>query len=461
MKRLRHRAKSRGWELQALFSRLLKEGGRVLMLDLKFIRENVDKVRKMLRNRNASDSLGDLDDLLQCDEKRRVLLPEMEALRRRRNEASKQIPVLKKEGKDASGLIEETREIREKIREIEESIKSHETRIKDIALTIPNMPHPSVPVGEDPTANVVVRTWGEIPGFDFEPAPHWEIGETLGILDLGRASKLSGSNFILFKGLGARLERALINFMLDVHTQKQGYVEISPPFLANRTAMIGSGQLPKFEGDMYRCDEGTDPKDDLFLVPTAEVPLANFHSGEILDGDDLPLSYTAYTPCFRREAGAYGKDTRGLVRVHQFDKVEMFKFAKPEDSYDELENMIRDAEEVVQLLKIPYRVSNLCTADISMASAKTYDLEVWMPALKRFQEVSSCSNCEDYQARRSNTRFRRKRGKPVEFAHMLNASGVALPRTVIAILENFQQKDGSVLIPEALHPYMNGVEKIG
>jgi seryl-tRNA synthetase len=431
------------------------------MLDLKFIRENVDKVRKMLRDRNTSDSLGDLDELLQCDEKRRGLLPEVETLRRRRNEASKEVAALKREDKDASELIEEIREIREKIRQMEDSIRTQEARVKEIVLTIPNIPHPSVPIGEDPRANVVVRTWGEIREFDFEPAPHWEIGETLGILEFERASKLSGSNFVLFKGLGAKMERAMINFMLDLHTQKQGYVEISPPFLANRTTMTGSGQLPKFEGDMYQCDRGIDPKDDLFLVPTAEVPLASYHSGEILGGDDLPLKYTAYTPCFRREAGAYGRDTRGLVRIHQFDKVEMFKFTKPEDSYDELESMVKDAEEVLQLLRIPYRVSNLCTADISAASAKTYDLEVWMPALKRFQEVSSCSNCEDYQARRSSTRFRRGPGDPVEFVHMLNGSGVAMPRTMIAILENFQQEDGSVLIPEVLHPYMNGVEKIG
>ena len=440
---------------------LFRRDGRVLMLDLKFIRENVDKVRKMLRDRDLSDSLSDLAELLQCDEERRSLLPEVEALRRRRNEASKEVAALKTEGKDVSELIEEMREIRERIHTMEESIRTQEARITEIALAIPNMPHPSVPVGEDPSANIVVRTWGEIPEFGFEPAPHWEIGETLGILEFERASKLSGSNFVLFKGLGAKLERAMINFMLDLHTQKQGYVEISPPFVANRTTMTASAQLPKFEEDMYRCDRGADQKSDLFLIPTAEVPLAGYHSGEILDGDDLPLRYTAYTPCFRREAGAYGRDTRGLVRIHQFDKVEMFEFTRPEDSYDALENMTKDAEEVLQLLGIPYRVSNLCTADMGMAAAKTYDLEVWMPALKRFQEVSSCSNCEDYQARRSNTRFRRERGKPVEFVHMLNGSGVAMPRTVIAILENFQQKDGSVLIPEVLHSYMDEVEKIG
>ena len=434
------------------------------MLDLKFIRDNLDKVRKMIRDRNvpdSSDALAALDVLLQCDEKRRELLPQMEELRRKRNEASKKVPILKKEGKDASGLIEEMRQIREKIQSIEESIRTQEEQIKEIILGIPNMLDSSVPIGEDPSKNAIVRSWGEIREFDFEPAPHWEIGETLGILDFERAAKLAGSNFVLFKGLGATLERALINFMLDLHTQKQGYIEISPPFVGNRTILTGSGQLPKFEDQVYQCDKGIDPKDDLFLIPTAEVPLANYHYGEILDGDDLPLKYTAYTPCFRREAGAHGRDTRGLVRIHQFDKVEMFKYTKPEDSYDELESMVKDAEEVLQLLKIPYHVSNLCTADVGAAMAKTYDLEVWMPALNRFQEVSSCSNSEAYQARRTNIRFRRERGKPVEFPHMLNASGVAMPRTVIAILENFQQKDGSVLIPEVLHPYMNGVEKIG
>ena len=434
------------------------------MLDLKFIRENVEKVRKMIRDRNASDvpdALASLDEMLQCDEKRRELLPQMEELRRRRNEASKQVPVMKKEGKDASELIEEMRLIREKIQELEESVRTQEKCVRDILLTIPNIPNPSVPIGEDPSANVVVRTWGEIPEFDFEPARHWEIGETLGILEFDRPSRLAGSNFVLFKGLGATMERALINLMLDLHTQKQEYVEISPPFMANRLTMTGTGHLPKFEADMYQCDKGIDPKDDLFLIPTAEVPLSSYHSGEILNGDDLPLKYTAYTPCFRREAGAYGRDTRGLVRIHQFDKVEMFTFIKPEDSYDEMERMTRDAEEVLQLLKLPYQVSNLCTADISTAAAKTYDVEVWMPGLKRFQEVSSCSNCEEYQARRSNTRFRREPGKPIEFPHMLNGSGVAMPRTVIAILENFQQKDGTVIVPEALRPYMNGVKKIG
>ncbi len=430
------------------------------MLDLKFIRENVETVKIGLKNRSAYDALSALDDLLKHDEQRRSLLPEAEELRRRRNEASKEIADLKKEGKDSPELMEEIREIRNKIQQIEDTIAIHDEKIKEILLILPNLPHSSVPVGEDPGKNVVVRSWGEIPEFDFEPAPHWEIGETLGIIEFERAARLAGSNFVLFKGLGAKLERALINFMLDLHVDNQGYKEIYPPFIANRTTMEGSGQLPKFESDMYQCDKGIDAKDDMFLIPTAEVPLANYHAGEILNGDILPLKYTAYTPCFRREAGAYGSDTRGLVRIHQFDKVEMFKYTKPEESYDELESMVRDAEEVLQMLKIPYRVSLLCTSDMGMASAKTYDLEVWMPGLKRFQEVSSCSNCEDYQARRANIRFRRGQGKPVEFVHMLNGSGVAMPRTVIAILENFQQKDGTVIIPEALRPYMNGLEKL-
>ncbi|MGQ9608696.1 MAG: serine--tRNA ligase [bacterium] len=430
------------------------------MLDLKFIRENVETVKNGLKNRSAYDALSALDDLLKHDEQRRALLPEAEELRRRRNEASKEIADLKKEGKDSPELMEEIREIRNKIQQIEDKIAIHDEKIKEILLILPNLPHSSVPVGEDPSKNVVVRSWGEIPEFDFEPAPHWEIGETLGIIEFERAARLAGSNFVLFKGLGAKLERALINFMLDLHVDSQGYKEIYPPFIANRTTMEGSGQLPKFESDMYQCDKGINAKDDMFLIPTAEVPLANYHAGEILNGDILPLKYTAYTPCFRREAGAYGRDTRGLVRIHQFDKVEMFKYTKPEESYDELESMVKDAEEVLQMLKIPYRVSLLCTSDMGMASAKTYDLEVWMPGLKRFQEVSSCSNCEDYQARRANIRFRRGQGKPVEFVHMLNGSGVAMPRTVIAILENFQQKDGTVIIPEVLKPYMNGIERL-
>ena len=431
------------------------------MLDLKFVRDNVEKVKEMLNNRNLSDSVGLIDELVQLDDERRAILPEVEQLRRKRNEESKEIANLKKDGKDVNDLVEELREVRNKIQQMEETLSSCEKRINDIILIIPNMPHSSVPVGDDPSKNVVVKTWGEMPTFDFEPAPHWEIAEALGIIEFDRATRLAGGNFVLYKGLGAKLERALINFMLDLHTDIQGYIEISPPFMANRTTMMGSGQLPKFESDMYKCDSGIDAKDDMFLIPTAEVQLASYHAGEILDGSLFPLKYTAYTPCFRREAGTYGRDTRGLVRIHQFDKVEMFKFTKPEDSYAELESMVSDAEEVMQLLKLPYRVSSLCTSDISAASAKTYDIEVWMPGLNRFQEVSSCSNCVDYQARRSNTRFRREPNKPVEFAHMLNGSGVAMPRTVIAILENLQQKDGSVIIPEVLRPYMKGIEKIG
>lgn len=431
------------------------------MLDLKYIRANVDKVRHMLQDRNCADLLLDLDELLLCDSQRRSMLPEMEVLRRRRNEASKEVAAHKKQGENATELIEEIRDIRQKIRDIEKAIKSKEEDIQRIILTIPNMPHSSVPVGEDPRANEVVRTWGEIPKFSFEPAPHWEIGETLDILEFERAARLAGSNFVMFRGLGARMERALINFMLDLHTQEHGYTEIAPPFIANRSTMTGTGHLPKFEPDMYQCDRGIKPKDDLFLIPTAEVPLSSYHADEILDGDDLPLKYTAYTPCFRREAGAHGRDTRGLVRIHQFDKIEMFQFVKPEDSYAALEVMTGNAEEVLQLLKLPYRVTNLCTADIGSAAAKTYDVEVWMPGMGRFQEVSSCSNCEEYQARRSNTRFRHEHGNPVEFPHMLNGSGVALPRTVIAILENFQQENGSVLIPEVLQSYMGEVEEIG
>jgi seryl-tRNA synthetase len=431
------------------------------MLELKFVRENVDKVKEMLNNRNLSNSISLIDELIQSDDERRSILPEVEGLRQKINEASKEIASLKREGKDSPELVEELREVKTRIQQLEEGLSAAEKKINDILLVIPNMYHSSVPIGDDPSKNVVVRTWGEMPEFDFEPAPHWEIAETHGIIEFDRATRLAGSNFVLYKGLGAKLERALINFMLDLHTDTQGYTEIFPPFMANRVTMTGSGQLPKFESDMYKCDSGIDAKDDMFLIPTAEVPLASYHAGEILGGELLPLRYTAYTPCFRREAGAYGRDTRGLVRIHQFNKVEMFKFTTPESSYDELESMVKDAEEVLQLLGLPYQVSRLCTSDISAASAKTYDIEVWMPGLKRFQEVSSCSNCEDYQARRSNTRFRREPNKPVEFPHMLNGSGVAMPRTVIAILENFQQKDGSVIIPEVLRPYMKGIEKIG
>ena len=424
------------------------------MLDLKFIRENPDIVRAMLQYRNMDIAV--LDELLECDENWRGVLVKAEELKHQHNVVSKEIANLKKEKKDASELISETREVSKKIGELDSEAKSYKSQLDEILLNIPNMPHFSTPVGTDESDNVVIKNWGEKPQFDFEPRPHWEIAAIHDILDFQRAAKIAGSNFILFKGLGAKLERALINFMLDLHIEKHGYTEVSPPFVSNRDAMTGTGQLPKLEDDMYRCEI-----DDLFLIPTAEVPVTNIFREEIINGDKLPIYYTAYTPCFRREAGTYGRDTRGLIRVHQFDKVEMVKFVLPETSYEEHETLLQNAEEVLQLLNLPYRVLNLCTADISFAAAKCYDIEAWAAGVERYLEVSSCSNFEDFQARRANIRFRRERGAKTEFVHTLNASGLALPRTVIAILENYQQADGSVVIPEILRPYMGGIDKIG
>jgi len=424
------------------------------MLDLKFIRANSDLVRTMLTQRNL-DTMP-LDGLFEYDEKWRGVLVQLEELKHRQNIVGREISRLKKRGEDASALIDEMPEVKGKIKELGAKAKSYEVKINEILLTIPNMPHHSAPVGKDESDNVVIKHWGEIPEFDFEPRPHWELVEAHDIVDFPRASKISGSNFLLFKGLGAKLERALINFMLDLHVNKHGYTEVSPPFMVNRAAMTGTGQLPKMEDDMYLCEVG-----DYFLIPTAEVPVTNIFREEILDGRILPIYYTAYTPCFRREAGTYGKETRGLVRVHQFDKVELVKFTTPETSYDEHEKLLQDAEEVLQLLNLPYQVLNLCTADISFAAAKCYDIEVWAAYEGRWLEVSSCSNFEDFQARRANIRFRRNRRAKAEFVHTLNASGLALPRTFIAIIENYQQKDGSIVIPEVLRPYMEGIERIG
>ena len=423
------------------------------MLDLKFIRKNPDKVREMLQHRGLDVAV--LDELLECDEKWRSVLVELEELKHQHNVVSKEIANFKKEKKDASELISEMRKMSRKVGELDSEAKVHKNRLDELLLNIPNMPHHSTPVGVDESDNVVIKHWGEKPQFDFEPRPHWEIATIHDIVDFQRAAKVSGSNFVLFKGLGAKLERALINFMLDLHIDGHGYTEVSPPFLSNRDAMTGTGQLPKLEEDMYRCE-----RDDFFLIPTAEVPVTNIFREEIINGDKLPIYYTAYTPCFRREAGTYGQDTRGLIRVHQFDKVEMVKFVLPETSYEEHETLLQNAEEVLQLLNLPYRVLTLCTADISFAAAKCYDIEVWAAGLERYLEVSSCSNFEDFQARRANIRFRRERGAKLEFVHTLNASGLALPRTVIAILENYQQTDGSVVIPEVLRSYMGGIEKI-
>jgi len=421
------------------------------MLDIKFIRENVDLVRQSLVNRNLK---LDLDVLIKYDDSRRLVLMELEELRAKRNKANDEITALLKEKKDAKEKISSMKEISAKIDQLEDKLKISEVELNKILFTIPNIPHSSIPAG-DPTKNQVVRNWGELPKFGFKPVTHIEIAQNQDIIDFNRATKITGSNFILYKGWGAKLERALINFMLDLHTKKHGYTEIFPPFLVNRASMTGTGQLPKLEEDMYKLKD-----DDLFLIPTAEVPVTNIFRDEVLDEDNLPIYYTAYTACFRREAGSYGKDTKGLMRVHQFDKVEMVKFVKSENSYDELEKLVKDAEEVLQLLGLPYRVLMLATQDLSFSASKCYDLEAYAAGVDKWLEVSSCSNFESFQARRANIRFRRKDTRKLDFVHTLNGSGVAMARTVIAILENYQQKDGSVIIPEVLRPYLDGKERI-
>jgi len=422
------------------------------MLDLKFIRENPEKVREAIKNKGEK---ANVDLLLNLDQKRRSLLLQADELKHQKNVTSDKIARMKKEKQDSSEEIEKMRKVSEQISALDEGLRQWEEKIDHLLLTIPNIPHPSVPIGSDEDANVVIRSWGELPRFDFEPRPHWELGQILGILDLAKAAKVSGSGFLVLTGKGARLQRALINFMLDLHTKKQNYIEILPPFMANRPSMTGTGQLPKLEDDMYICE-----KDDLFLIPTAEVPVTNLHREENLKEENLPVCYTAYSACFRREAGAYGKDTRGMIRVHQFDKVEMVKFVKPENSYDELESLLKDAEEVLQLLNLPYRVRVLCTGDLSFAAAKCYDIEAWASGLGNYQEVSSCSNYEDFQARRMKVRFRPKGGGKLQYVHTLNGSGIALPRTMIALLENYQTEKGTVVIPEVLRPYMDGMEEI-
>lgn len=415
------------------------------MLDLKFIREHPDIVRNAIANKREK---ADLDALLQLDKKRRELIAEVESARAEQNKVTALIPEMKKRGEDASHVIAEMRALSDKIKKESDVLKAVESEIRDIQIRIPNIPHPSVPIGDE-SANEQVRRWGEIPKKDFKPRPHYEIAEKLNIIDFSRASRISGSFFVGYRGMGAKLERALINFMIDLHTEKQGYTEVSPPFITKRDAMFGTGQLPKLEDDMYHIEQ-----DDLFLIPTAEVPVTNLHREEILSQEELPIRYTAYTPCFRREAGAYGKDTRGLMRIHQFDKVEMVKFVRPETSYDELELLLNNAEEVLQLLKLPYRVLTLATGDLSFAAAKCYDIEVWAEGIEKWLEVSSCSNFEDFQARRANIRFRRQKGAKPEFVHTLNGSGLALPRTVIAILENYQTDEGTVIVPEVLQKYV-------
>ncbi len=429
------------------------------MVDLKFIRENADAVRKMLADRQTDAAL---DKLIKLDTEWRENLTHTQTLQAHQNQVSQQIAQLKKEKQDASETIAEMRKLSQDIKERSAEANVLKSEIDAILLTIPNMPEESTPFGTSEDDNTEVKTWGEKPSYDFELKPHWEIAEQLDIVDFQRGAKVAGSNFVLFKGLGAKLERALIQFMLDLHTTEHGYTEVSPPFLANRPTMTGTGQLPKFESDMYRCDrDEQNPDSDLFLIPTAEVPVTNLFAGEILSADELPIYYTAYTPCFRREAGTYGKDTRGLQRIHQFDKVEMVKFTTPETSYMEHEALLENAETVLQALGLIYRVVQHCTMELSFAAAKCYDIEVWAPARERYLEVSSCSNFEAFQARRANIRYRPEAGAKPEFIHTLNASGTALPRVVIALLETYQNSDGTVRIPPVLQPYMGGLKQIG
>jgi len=420
------------------------------MLDIKLIRSNPEKVKEALKKRKEKINL---DEILKLDQKRRELLLEADVLKEKRNTVSEEIGKLKKEKKDAREKILAMKEVSTKIKELDARIKEVEEEINKTLLEVPNIPHESVPVGEDEKDNAEIRKWGEPRKFDFTPLPHWDIGEALDILDFEKGAKVASARFTVLKGIGAKLERALINFMLDLHTDEHGYKEIFPPFLVNAETMTGTGQLPKFESDLFKCENG------LYLIPTAEVPLTNLHRQEILD-DDLPLYYAAYTACFRKEAGSYGKDVRGLIRQHQFNKVELVKICKPENSYDELESLTVNAEEVLKRLELPYRVIVLCTGDMGFSAAKTYDLEVWLPAQKKYREISSCSNCEDFQARRAMIRYRSKEKEKVNFVHTLNGSGLAIGRTMIAILENYQQKDGSVVIPDILRPYMGGVKKI-
>ena len=416
------------------------------MLDMKFVRENPELVMDAMRKRNANVNL---DEFLELEKKRRELTLQVEALKSQRNAASQEIGKMKKAGENADAQMAEVRALGDKIAEDDKELKDIEARLKEILMTIPNMPAEDTPVGSSDADNPVVRTWSESAKFAFEPQAHWDIGEKLNILDVERAGKVSGARFTFYRGLGSRLERSVINFFLDIHTGENGYTEFFPPFIVNKDSMQGTGQLPKFAEDMFKL-EGL----DYYLIPTAEVPITNLHRDEILSGDDLPLYYTAYSACFRAEAGSAGRDTRGLIRQHQFNKVELVKFTKPEDSWDELEKLTANAEKVLQLLELPYRVVRLCTGDIGFSSAATYDLEVWLPAANCYREISSCSNFLDFQARRANIRFRRDNKAKPEFVHTLNGSGVAVGRTVAAILENYQQADGSVIVPKVLRPYM-------
>lgn len=415
------------------------------------MRQNIELVERGVK---AKGERVDLKLFLELDRRWRELLAQADSLKHQRNVASQRIGQLVKEDRRAEEEIIRMRELGQRIKGLDEEVRALEARLREVMLSIPNLPHPSVPVGRGDEDNMVVKTWGERPEFDFPPRDHLQLGRLLGLFDFARGSKLAGSGFPLYRDLGAKLERALVNFMLDLHTQKHGYTEVSPPFLANRGCMEGTGQLPKLEEDMYLCEH-----DDLFLIPTAEVPVTNLHREEILNGNDLPLKYAAYTPCFRREAGSYGKETKGFLRVHQFDKVELVKFVRPEDSYQELEDLLNEAEEVLKLLKLSYQVRLLCTGDLSFAAAKCYDIDVWAPVEGKYLEVSSCSNYEDFQARRSGIRFRE--GRKVKFVHTLNGSGVATARLLVALLETYQTKEAELIVPSLLRPYLEGRERIG
>ncbi|MDD5434358.1 MAG: serine--tRNA ligase [Nitrospira sp.] len=421
------------------------------MLSIELIRKDLKRVEEGLKKRGDK---SDLSALLNLDEQRRATLKKMEELRFQRNNASDEIGKLKREGKPAEEILNQMKGVSEDIKKLEGEIALIENEERDILLILPNLPHESVPEGRDERENVEIRKWGDIPQFPFAPKPHWEIGEDLEIIDFERASNIAGARFSLLKGKGALLERSLINFMLDLHTTEHGYTEVLPPFMVNSKSMTGTGQLPKFEDELFKLE-----RDGFYLIPTAEVPVTNIHQGEILQEDALPLYYTAWTPCFRREAGSYGKDTRGLIRQHQFNKVEMVKFCKPHDSYDELERLTNNAEDVLKRLGLSYRVVLLCTGDMGFSSAKTYDIEVWLPAQNTYREISSCSNFEDFQARRADIRYKSAKGK-TEYVHTLNGSGLAVGRTLVAILENYQQEDGTVIIPEVLRRYMGGAERI-
>jgi seryl-tRNA synthetase len=422
------------------------------MLDIKYLRQNIEFIRRKMLERGQEMDFG---PFIAMDAKRLDILHEVELLRNERNTASKEIGEKKQRKEDASALIARMGEVSTRIRELDEGLKKTEAELNEMGMIIPNIPHESVAYGTSSEDNPIVRTWGEKKLFDFQPRPHWEIGEKTNTLDFARGAKITGARFTLYRGLGAMLERAIINFMLDLHIAEHGYTEMLPPFLANRESMTGTGQLPKFAEDLFKVE-----KTDYYLIPTAEVPVTNIHRDEILSEKDLPIYYVAYSPCFRAEAGSYGKDTRGMIRQHQFNKVEMVKFTTPETSYDELEKLTLNAEEVLKRLNIPYRTVSLCTADLGFSSAKTYDVEVWLPGQDTYREISSCSNFDDFQARRASIRFRREGSGKVEFVHTLNGSGLAAGRTTVAVMENYQQTDGGVLIPEALRPYMRGIDRI-